>query len=928
MKQLIHVLMLIVCLAGAAHSPIPAYGAEPIKIGILAFVVPADYSQVEDVLGELRIPPFEVAPGFTLHDVWARYRWQTIGALLAGGVTLLLSVSVLLMYRKLAANHQVVLLQKQKLQENEEKFRTVADYTYGWELWEDSAGTCLYCSPACERVTGYTPDAFMGDSGLMLRLIHPDDLPKWQAHYATMHDETKRPKIAQGQTNELAFRIFPADGEVRWIEHLCYHIHDAEGHDLGIRISNRDITERKQSAKALEEAELRFKAIFNAAIDGILVTDTQTKTFVMGNSAICDMLGYQSDELHSLGIADIHPAEALPAVLQQFERQAKGEIRVASDLPLQRKDGSVFYADISGTSMFFGGRPLLVGVFHDVTERKQNEEKIRQLNEELEEKVRARTQQLLDAREKLEAHVAEINQSHDALNQALDYANTLIRSSPDGVIAVDLELRITEWNLLMEQMCGKKREQALGLDLAELPFMKETGEAARIREGFEGQNIGPREVAYQLPGMDKESFFESIMAPLRGHAGKIVGAVLRVRDITQRKRVEESVIESKNRLRTVLESVQAGIVIIDPEVHKIVDANPFAAHMIGAPKESIIGAECHKFICPAEREQCPFTDLHQTIDNSERVLLTAAGERREIIKTVTTIQLGGRPHLLESFIDITERKQAEEKILQLNKSLQEKIQQLLAAREDLVRKEKLALLGQVVGSVGHELRNPLAVMNNAVYFLQTVLADGDETTREYLEIIKDGVVDAESIVSDLLDSVRTKPPQPTAVSVGELIDQTLHTLTVSATITVTLDIPETLPRVRVDGRQIQQVFRNLISNGVEAMPEGGTLAINAVANSQEGTVSVSVGDTGCGMTSEVLANLFQPLITTKARGIGLGLVVVKNLTEANGGTIEVNSQPGMGTVFTVRLPVEMESVTNSQNKSTGRNGQLEGEKSI
>ena len=104
-------------------------------------------------------------------------------------------------------------------------------------------------------------------------------------------------------------------------------------------------------------------------------------------------------------------------------------------------------------------------------------------------------------------------------------------------------------------------------------------------------------------------------------------------------------------------------------------------------------------------------------------------------------------------------------------------------RRSLVRKEKLALLGQVAGSVGHELRNPLGVMNNAVYFLQTVLADADETTREYLEIIKTEIAEADRIVADLLDSVRTKPPQSVEADVRELIDQTLRTLTVPAAIT-------------------------------------------------------------------------------------------------------------------------------------------------
>lgn len=280
--------------------------------------------------------------------------------------------------------------------------------------------------------------------------------------------------------------------------------------------------------------------------------------------------------------------------------------------------------------------------------------------------------------EELEARIAENK-------QALEYANTLIRSSPDGVLAVDLNLRITEWNLLMEQMCGKGKEQVIGQALGEIPFMQETGEAARVRQGLDGESIGPREVAYRIPGTDKESYFESVMAPLRSTAGQIIGAVLRVRDITERKRVQEALSESENWLRTILESVQAGIVIIDPEIHRIVDLNHFAARMIGAPKESIIGAGCHKFICPAERNQCPITDLDQTIDHSERVLLTATGERREIIKTVTKIQLGGRPHLLENFIDSTERKQSEGKIQNLNQALEEKVRQLTQTQDELVQ---------------------------------------------------------------------------------------------------------------------------------------------------------------------------------------------------------------------------------------------------
>lgn len=239
---------------------------------------------------------------------------------------------------------------------------------------------------------------------------------------------------------------------------------------------------------------------------------------------------------------------------------------------------------------------------------------------------------------------------------------------------------------------------------------------------------------------------------------------------------------------------------------------------------------------------------------------------------------------------------------ELETKVQERTQQLLKAQDELVRNEKLAVLGQIAGSVGHELRNPLGVMSNAVYFLQTVLADADDSVKEYLEIIKGEIAGSERIVSDLLDSVRTKPPRPEIVGVRELLEKTLGKCAVPSSITVKLDIPATLSPLRVDPQQIHQVFRNLIGNGIEAMPEGGTLEIQASEDAQAGIITISVRDSGTGIAPEVLAKLFQPLVTTKARGIGLGLVVVKRLTEANGGSVEVQSELGKGTTFSVALP--------------------------
>ncbi|MEE9617440.1 MAG: ATP-binding protein, partial [Anaerolineae bacterium] len=260
--------------------------------------------------------------------------------------------------------------------------------------------------------------------------------------------------------------------------------------------------------------------------------------------------------------------------------------------------------------------------------------------------------------------------------------------------------------------------------------------------------------------------------------------------------------------------------------------------------------------------------------------------------------------------------------------------------ERLVRQEKLAVLGQLAGGVGHELRNPLGVISNAVYFLQMTLSDADETTREYLNIIGSEVRNSEKIISDLLDFARTRTPERKEIAVSDLVAQVLQKRPPPENVQVTTEIPPDLPSVFVDPRQMGQVLGNLVTNGYQAMPEGGRLTIHVSEGEVTGRpgddlsatpspcLRVSISDTGCGIPQENLEMLFEPLFTTKAKGIGLGLAVSKNLVEANGGSIEVESpstglpsatlgtsragpstelragEEGKGSTFTVTLPTK------------------------
>jgi len=389
-----------------------------------------------------------------------------------------------------------------------------------------------------------------------------------------------------------------------------------------------------------------------------------------------------------------------------------------------------------------------------------------------------------------------------------------------------------------------------------------------------------------------------------------------VNDISERRKSEVTIERLNHELQLILESVDEGIFTLDKEGKHLV-VNQAAAKMLGYEMAELLGKSSHEVWhhtradgTPYPAEECPITEIMR--DGRTRRRDDEVFWKKD--RTSFPVEYIGAPlqrdgniiGTVVAFRDITERKRTEAEIQTLNKTLEEKVaqrtQELLDAQEKLVRREKLSVLGQLAGVVGHELRNPLGVMNNAVYFLQTVLSDADQTTKEYLGIIKNEIDNADRIVGDLLDSVRTKPPSLQAVNVRDLIGQTLSKCTIPGAVKVILNFPDTLPAVKVDPLQMQQVFRNLITNGIEAMPEGGTLNISAADDAPAKTVVVSVKDTGTGMTPENMAKLFQPLFTTKSRGIGLGLVVVRNLTENNGGKVTVASEPGKGTTFAVTLP--------------------------
>lgn len=228
-------------------------------------------------------------------------------------------------------------------------------------------------------------------------------------------------------------------------------------------------------------------------------------------------------------------------------------------------------------------------------------------------------------------------------------------------------------------------------------------------------------------------------------------------------------------------------------------------------------------------------------------------------------------------------------------------------REDLLaqqaRNERLSTFGQLVGSIGHELRNPLGVIETSLFILKGRVGQGDERTVKHLDRIGEQVAIANRIVSDLLDMIRDKPLKHEPVRLEAVWQSALSAVQHPTRVLVSAQGLAELPEVHGDPHQLRQVFLNLLENAVQAVGEAGTVELKAAALPDG--VELVLEDSGPGVSESIRRRLFEPLMTTKARGIGLGLPLVKRILERHGGSITYAPRPekGSGARFLLRLPL-------------------------
>jgi two-component system, NtrC family, sensor kinase len=293
----------------------------------------------------------------------------------------------------------------------------------------------------------------------------------------------------------------------------------------------------------------------------------------------------------------------------------------------------------------------------------------------------------------------------------------------------------------------------------------------------------------------------------------------------------------------------------------------------------------------------------------------AAGERNVLCNIESRDEIGD---LAGRFNDMTRSLgERENSIIELNRDLEQKVQLrtaeleeknrlLVQTREELLRVEKLAAIGELAAGVAHEINNPMAIIRGNTELLQLSVAE-DADNREEVDTIFQQVKRVERIVSNLQKFARREQREMGPVRLNELLHEIVaqirHQIPLDG-IKVVENYSRAVEVVEGDGDQLRQVFTNLVLNGVQAMPHGGVLMLKSAAVPDADLYEVRISDTGVGIVMENLSQIFNPFFTTKSSGTGLGLSVSYGIIREHGGSIDVESVPGSGSTFSVVLPRE------------------------
>jgi PAS domain S-box-containing protein len=350
---------------------------------------------------------------------------------------------------------------------------------------------------------------------------------------------------------------------------------------------------------------------------------------------------------------------------------------------------------------------------------------------------------------------------------------------------------------------------------------------------------------------------------------------------------EELLRDQEASYRRAIDHAPACILSADAE-GRIFDANEVAERLLGCPRAALVGRVVRELHPPAEQERAEALWRsaldHGHASRDDLHLLTGDGRQIPVFVNAGYIEYGDRRWVQFICVDVSDRQRLE---------------------SQLVQSEKMAAIGALAAGIAHELRNPLAIVMNALYDLRQLVDSGNAEVREDLRIAEEEIGRAQAIIKNLLEFSRESGAELERIDVNEMLVRTLQLMQKyieNSGVRVTTELAPIPPCV-ANVNAIRHILLNLITNAVQAMPEGGQLWLRT-GRAGNDRVRLEVQDTGIGIPAEHLQNIFNPFFTTKApgQGTGLGLSVVHSIVQRYRGGIDVSSRVGAGTTFTIELP--------------------------
>ncbi|MDA1177174.1 MAG: PAS domain S-box protein [Planctomycetota bacterium] len=370
--------------------------------------------------------------------------------------------------------------------------------------------------------------------------------------------------------------------------------------------------------------------------------------------------------------------------------------------------------------------------------------------------------------------------------------------------------------------------------------------------------------------------------------------------------------DNDSALQAILQTAIDGIVTIDVQ-GIICSANPATERIFGYRAEELIGNNVNMLMDGKERREHD-SYISNYLRTGERKIIGIGrevyGRRKDgshfpLELSISEWTSGKQRYFTGLLRDITQRREYEKQLSQLNAELEnrvaERTQALHQAQADLVSQERLATLGRVAGGIAHEIRNPLNAIKTSAYFLLRSQEIPPEKLIEHLDRIDRQANLANEVVSALTNYAKMPAPSLHNFDVVACVRESIRTTEICPHHNISLQCEDGIPPAVADGSQIRIALRNLIRNARDAMPLGGSIRIEICYTAHEQEITISIIDSGVGLTTAEVQRVAEPLYTTKTDGLGLGLAITTSILEHNHARMSVQSIPRVGSTFRIHL---------------------------